>query len=312
MGLELAAGGAEVAAAAEVLGDGGGGVAGGLAARADAQPGDAGLILGFVEEEGDLGGGDGAGDVDGILDFALGHAGAAEVSGGQADEGHLAAEPGAQRIVGLALEEHGPFAGIEVEPVVEVRGVETAGEEFGGGLEGARAGAGVGEAPGVGDERDPEGLGRLAVESPLEALGKAVDQLAGAAGRGDNPAGNAEGAVGRGVMVDIEDRELGHRVAQRPLGQTLQAAAIEHQGAVVILGADVGGSDARRGVVEQELGWPHTDGREGDGGLKSLRLEQARHRHRGAHRVPIRAHMRGHEDLSEGREGLGHLPNRAA
>ena len=79
LAVEVAAGGAEVAAAAEVRGDGGGVEGGRLVAGADAEAGDAGFVLGLVEEEADLGGGDGAGDVDGVLDLALGDAGAAEV-----------------------------------------------------------------------------------------------------------------------------------------------------------------------------------------------------------------------------------------
>ena len=228
-GVEVATGGAEMAAAAEVFGDGGGGEGGGLVAGADAEAGDAGLVLGLVEEEADLGGGDGAGDVDGILDFALGDAGAAEVACGEADEGDAAAEPGGEGVVGLALEEDGAFAGVEVEAVVDGRGVDAACEEVGGGAEGGGVGAGVGEAAGVGDECDPEGLGGGEVDLPFPARGEAVDELAGAAGIGDDPAGDAVGLAG-GVVVDDAGGELGDGVAEG-VGESVRAAAVEEEGA---------------------------------------------------------------------------------
>ncbi len=218
---EVASCGAEVAAAAEVFGDGCGGVFGVVVACADAEAGDAGLVFGLVEEEGDFGGGYGAGDVDDVFDFALGNACAAEVACGEADEGDFAAAPGGEGVVGFAFEEDGAFAGVEEDAVVEVGGVDADGEEVGGGFEGGGACAGVGEASGVGNEGDPEGFGAHEVDGPFKAFGEAVNELAGAAGVGDDPACGAFGAAGH-VVVDADEGELGGGVAKGAVGDPVE------------------------------------------------------------------------------------------
>ncbi len=106
------------------------------------------------------------------------------------------------------------------------------------------------------------------------------------------------------MVVNCQHREFGDAVPKRALGDAVNPATVQHQCAIVVFSADVGGRDARS-ILQQELRRPHSHGRERNNRLPALRLEETRHRHTRTRGIAIRAHVRRNQHTRKRLQRLG-------
>ena len=161
--LDRGAGGEFVAAAAEGLRERAGGV-GGAGADAEVRLRVAGEA---VDENGEDGAAHGAWDVREGLGAGLGAAGLRVVAFRERDDGDLAAVPRLKRGEGARLDVEDLAVEDAEEFVVEPSDADPARVKVGRAEKGRRLRGGVGEAAGVRDDGDPQGLGDVAAFSVI-------------------------------------------------------------------------------------------------------------------------------------------------
>ena len=255
----------------------------------------------LVEEERDFVAGDLTRDLDDVLGVRLRAAHFPEVVARERDLSHLAVLPDMEGAPSAALELHGLRLEGTVEGVVDLRRAHAVLEEIAGGTQGAGARGVVGEAPGIRDDRHPEGLGRGAVEGPFHPLGDSPDDLA----RGGGLRVNDRHGAGRDACGVVVDGEGGQFLGKGTHfgGETAGGGAI-HVDEQIELPVPEAAEGNQVGHALKETGLAEgMDIRRGEG-LVPGGGEQARKGDHRAKRVPVRPQMARNEDAPRFRQQL--------